>query len=185
MKQNYKENGTDILSILGTEHFYEPIRLGSYRIEDWDKDPDYERFKLIKEHKNFTNKKGSFVYVYILDGKEVVYIGQTVTTSRIFTPSSIGGFHKLNGEVQIPSNKHGKRNVGTFFQVYNYLKQGHTLDVYLIEAKPNRTIHTETGIKFDVIIAPQQMEKVLQDQYKTFHGELPPMHNLPLEAYDY
>lgn len=183
--KNYKQNGLDLLSFLGTKYFYPFIKLGRYQLQDWSRNTEFERCKLVKENKGFTNKKGSFVYVYILNEKEIVYIGQTVTTSRIFTPSSIGGFHKLNQQVQIPSNKHGKRNIGTFFQVYNYLKLGHILDVYLIEAKPNTSIITETGISFDIIISPQQMEKALQEEYKKYHGCLPPMHDLPLEAYNY
>ena len=182
---NYQEQGKDILNLLGTELFHPYFHLGSYELLDWDKHPNCNRIKLKTKAQGYSSKKGSFVYVYILNDKEVIYIGQTVITSRIFTPSSIGGFNKTTGDVIIPSKKHGKRNVSTFFQVYDLLKTGNKVDVFVIEAKANKKVVTEFGNEFSVILKPQEMEKFLQDKYKEVHGRLPLMHDLHESAYNF
>ena len=183
--KDYNINGLSLLNELGTTHFNIPVLLGEYKLMDWGGHEGFERIKLNKLIKGSSTKKGSFVYVYVLNKSQVVYIGQTVITSRIFTPSSIGGFNKQTGDVLIPSTKHGKRNVSTFFQVFDLLKQGNTLEVYLIEAKENNKIVTEFGDELEVIIKPQNMEKLLQDKYKAIHNTLPMMHELHEQSYNY
>ena len=183
--KNYLENGLEILNRCGEKHFKPAVKLGEYQLQDWSKYVGFCRIKLKGLIKNATSKKGSFVYVYILDNKEVIYIGQTVTTARIFTPSSIGGFNKTTNKVKILSSKHGKRNISTFFQVYELLKKGHKIEVYLIEAKENAKITNEFGDVFSVIIKPQDMEKLLQDEFKQVHGCLPRIHCLHEQAYQF
>mgnify|MGYP000952166698 CR=1 FL=1 len=182
--KNYKENGLEILERAGTKLFKPAIKLGTYQLQNWSKYVGFDRIKLKSLIKGASTKKGSFAYVYILDNKSVLYIGQTVVTSRIFTPSSIGGFNKITQEAKIPSSKHGPRNVSTFFQVYKYLKEGHQIDVYLIESKENLKQTNEYGDEFSFILKPQEVELLLQNEYKKYHnGELPPMHTLHKEAY--
>ena len=183
--KNYLENGLALLERPGVKLFKQAVKLGEYQLQEWSKFVGFDRIKLKSFIKGASRKTGSFAYVYILDGKEVIYIGQTVTTSRIFTPSSIGGFNKETGEVNIPSKKHGKRNVSTFFQVYELLKKGHKIEVYLIEAKDNASVINEFGDEFPIIIRPQAVEKLLQDEFKLAHGHLPSMHDLHEQAYNF
>lgn len=175
----------DFLNLLGTKNFNTPLLLGTYVLEDWKKENDYERVKLEKATKGYSNKQGSFAYVYVRNGKEIIYIGCTVGTTRIFTPSSIGGFNKFTREPKIPSAKHGMRNISTFFQVYDYLKQGDEISIYLIEAKSQTSIDNGNGVSFPVIVKHHAVEKYLLNMYKQRYGQMPPMHVMHEQAYAY
>lgn len=192
MTKDYVKKGKEILDILGTEHFYKPIKLGTYKIVDckgkgWTVST-HEKAKLEVTCKKQDKKllgEGAMVYVYIKNDKEVMYIGQTTILTRIQTPSSLGGFNKKTGEVNIPSKKHGFRNVSTFLQTYEIVKQNNTLDVYVIKAKEFEGIELDNGIKLRVFVKPQDMEKALQDEYKSSHKQLPLMHEQHKDCYKY
>lgn len=196
--KDYLENGLEILEVLGTKLFDSPKKLGTYNLTSkfgnsvLDKrllNGEYEK-PFLSIPRGEGSGKGSFVYVYIRykksnpNIKEVIYIGQTTTITRIKSPSSQGGVHQVTGEILITEGN-GARNISTFLQVYDLLKEDYQVDVYLIKAKKEASKTNEFGIEFPVIIKPQMMEKVLQDEFKKIHNVLPLLHDLHKDAYRY
>jgi hypothetical protein len=183
---NYKENGLEIFNnVFHSEKlFHSVIKWGEYIITEEfgsskSHSKDYykgcEKAKLILTQpldvrKTYT--KGSFVYGYILNNKELIYGGQCSGTGRIDAPSSVGGFTKDNFIPRIPSKKHGKTNVKLFFEVNELIKKGNKIEVFIVKAKDKASVDG-----FPVKVCEKFMEKSLLTEFETVHNVQPLLNN--------
>ena len=184
--KNYLENGLEIFNdVFYDKDIFEPvIKWGEYIMtEEFGKSKniseDYykgcEKAKLVltqplKIRKQYN--KGSFAYGYILNGKQFIYGGQCSGTSRINSPSSVGGFDKLTHEPKIPSERHGKTNVKLFFEVNQLIREGNKVEIFIVKAKEIPSL-SKWGAKID----EKQMEKELLNQFELTHNSLPLLNN--------
>jgi len=181
-----KESGLDVFqNVFNQRDIFEPIiKWGEYKMtEEFNKSStiedgyysDCEKAKLelvqpLAIRKLY--KKGSFAYVYILNGVELIYAGQCSSTSRISTPSSVGGFVKGTRVSKISSDTHGKTNIKLFYEVNELIHRGDKLEVYIVKAKD----HVKKG-RWTVKICEKQMEKEILTSYKELYGRTPKLNN--------
>jgi hypothetical protein len=181
--KNYKENGLEIFNdVFGSYNAFEQEeKYGEYQITDkFNESKKYPNWykncykaKLIctlsKEDKK-KYKSGSYAYVYLLDDKEIIYIGKTDGDSRLFSPSSVGAFDKDTNEPKGPAlletHTHGKTNVKLFFYVNELIKKGHKIEVFIIKAKDSLKLEDRWTTKVDT----REMESALLNEFKKVHG---------------
>jgi hypothetical protein len=178
--KNYLEKGLEIFNDVfnNKEIFESVIKWGEYVMtEEFGKSKNLSKYKECEKAKLILTQpleirkqynKGSFVYGYILNEKQLIYVGQCSGTSRINAPSSVGGFNKVTRKEEVPSKRHGKTNVKLFLEINQLIYEGNKIEIFIVKAKEKET---EDGwnVKYD----EKQMEKRLLNKFEEVHNQQP------------
>lgn len=184
--KNYLENGLEIFDdVFGSYNTFEPVvKYGEYRMTD--------KFNKSKKHPNWYKgchkaklfctlskedkkkyKSGSYAYGYLLNGKEIIYIGKTDGDSRLSSPSSVGAFNKVTnqpvGPALLESHTHGKTNVKLFFYVNELIMKGEKIEIFIVKAKDSLKLENRWTPKIDT----REMESALLEEFEKTHNKKP------------
>tara|TARA_R110000822_G_C15278415_1_gene489932 strand:+ start:69 stop:665 length:597 start_codon:yes stop_codon:yes gene_type:complete len=181
--KDYLENGLEIFDeVFGGYNTFEKMeKYGEYQMTDeFNKSKKYPNWykncykaKLVctlsrEDKKKY--KSGSYAYVYLLNRKEIIYIGKTDGDSRLSSPSSVGAFDKVTNQPKGPAlletHTHGKTNVKLFFYVNELVRKNDKIEVFIIKAKDSLKLENRWTTKVDT----REMEFALLDEFIKVHG---------------